>query len=256
MSSVIYPKVIYFVSKNCSKEWGILPQEINFYSMLFVEEGSANYLIDGEKYEPQKGDVLFIKPGSTREAVTEGMTCIGIDFTLQEGDTIELPHLIHWGDFEDFHIHFQDLKFEWLQQKKGFELKSVACLMLVLHKLMYENKQKPKNIHVELMKKFIMENHKQDLPLAMIAKEVSLSPVYCGALFKRVEKCTIAEFLTQVRINRAITLLETGEYSISETALESGFVDIYYFSNTFKKMVGISPSKYKNRRSVKITQLN
>jgi len=255
MSSIFYPEVVYFVSKNCGVEWELIPREIEFYSMLFVEEGSADYIINGEKYKVKKGDVLCIKPGSIREATTEGMACIGINFILQAECEINLPNLTHWGDFEDFYIHFQDLKFEWLQQKKGFELKSVACLILILHKLLYENKQNAKNIHVELMKKFIMENHKLDLSLAMIAKEVSLSPVYCGALFKRIEKCTIAEFLTQVRINRAITLLETGEYSISETAAECGFIDIYYFSNTFKKMVGVSPSKYKNTRNVKITQL-
>jgi len=255
MSSIIYPEVVYFVSKNCSKEWEIAPQEISYYSILFIEDGSANYIIDGKEYAPQKGDVLFIKPGSKRQATTKGMTCIGIDFRLQTGCNIDLPILIQWGDFEDFRIHFQDLKFEWLQKKTGFELKSVACLMLILHKLIYEQKHTAKNIHVELMKQFIMENHKKELSVAMIAKEVSLSPVYCGALFKKIENCTIAEFLAQVRINRAMTLLETGEYSISETAEECGFVDIYYFSNTFKKMVGVSPSKYKNTRSVKITQL-
>jgi len=252
MSSSFYPEVVYFVSKYCSKEWELIPREIEFYSMLFVEEGSANYIIDGEKYDLRAGDVLCMKPGTFREATTEGMTCIGINFILQEGSEFDLPILTEWGDFEDFHILFQDLKFEWLQQKKGFELKSVACLMLILHKLMYEKKQTTKNVHVELMKKFMMENHKQYLPVAMIAEAVSLSPVYCGALFRRIENCTLAEFLTQVRINRAITLLETGEYSISEVAVESGFVDIYYFSNTFKKIVGVSPSKYKSTRNIKI----
>ena len=252
MSASIYPEVIYFVSKNCSKEWGINRQQIHYFSMLFVEDGSANYIIDGRRYEPKKGDVLFIKPGSTREATTEGMTCIGIDFRMQNGEDIDLPVLNHWGSLEDFRIQFQDLKFEWLQKNAGFELKSVASLMLILHKLIYEKKQDSKNIHVELMKNFIMENHKDDISVATIAKIVSLSPVYCGALFKKVENCTIAEFLTRVRINHAMTLLETGEYSISETAEECGFVDIYYFSNTFKKMVGISPSRYKNSRNVKL----
>ena len=252
MNSAIYPEIFYFISKNCSKEWVLHPEQMDFYSMLFIEEGNASYIIDEKKYEPQKGDILFIKPGSHRRATTKGMTCIGIDFTLKSGTPIDLPNLIPWGSFEDFHIHFQDLKFEWLQQKSGFELKSVACLMLILHKMIYEQKQNAKNPHVQLMKKFIMENHKQDLSVAIIAKEVNLSPVYCGALFKKVENCTISEFLTRVRINKATTLLETGEYSISDTAEECGFVDVYYFSNTFKKIMGVPPSKYKNTRNIKI----
>ena len=256
MNLAIYPKIIHFVSKNCAKEWEITPQKINHYSMLFIESGSATYVINETQYQPQAGDILFVKPGSNRRATTLGMRCIGIDFLLQDEQLlIELPDVIHWGDFEDFYLFFQDLKFEWLQRKAGFELKSVACLILILHKLIYEKKQDMKNGHVELMKKFIMENHRQDLSVAIIAEAVNLSPVYCGALFKKVEHCTIAEFLTRVRINRAMTLLETGEYSIGETAEESGFVDVYYFSNTFKKLVGLSPSKYKKLRNVKVNSI-
>jgi len=250
MSSLFYPEVVYFVSKNCDAEWELTAREIEFYSMLFVEEGSADYVIAGQDVRLETGDVLCMPPGTFRTATTTGMTCIGINFILPKGCEFEIPLVTRWGDLEDFHIHFQDLKFEWLQQQAGFELKSVACLMLILHKLMYQKKHDAKNIHVESMKNFIMENHKQDLSMATIADEVGLSPVYCGALFKKIEHCTIAEFLTRVRINRAMTLLETGEYSISETAEECGFIDIYYFSNTFKKVVGTSPSKYKNERSI------
>ena len=53
----------------------------------------------------------------------------------------------------------------------------------------------------------------------------------------------------KVRINRAMTLLESGEHNITTTAEECGFIDIYYFSNVFKKVVGMTPSKYKNSRS-------
>lgn len=252
MSSLFYPEVSYFVSKTCDRDWELSPREIEFYSMVFVEEGSADYIIAGQHKRIETGDVLCMPPGTFRTATTTGMTCIGINFFLPQGCDFELPLVTHWGDLEDFHIHFRDLKFEWLQQRVGFELKSAARLMLILHKLLYQKKHDAKNVHVEAMKSFIMENHKQDLSMAIIAKEVGLSSVYCGALFKKIENCTIAEFLTRVRINRAMTLLETGEHSISETAEECGFVDIYYFSNTFKKIVGISPSKYKNKRSMQV----
>jgi len=254
MNSVLIPEMIYFVSKSCTTEWNIPTQEINYYSILFVEEGSADYVINGHACTPGKGDILFLKPGTTRQAVTRGMTCIGIDFILQAEMKIDLPDLIHWGDFEDFRIPLQDLKFEWLQQNEGFELKSIACLMLILHKLIYEKKLVEKNVHVELIKKYIMENHKEDISMLMIAESVGLSSVFCGALFKKTENCTISEFLARVRINRAMILLETGEYSISATAEECGFIDIYYFSNTFKKIVGVSPSKYKKTRNVKISK--
>jgi len=251
MESFIRPEVFHFVSKFCGEDWEIISQEIPYYSLLFVEQGSAEYIIDDVTYYPEKGDILLVKPGSSRRATAKSMRCIGIDFIMPTDQSLTLPNLIHWGDFEDFEFYFKELKFEWLQRNPGFELKATACLMLILHKLMFEHKDGGKNNHVEMMKNYILDNHHQDISMASIAEHVNLSPVYCGSLFRKVEHCTVAEFLTRVRINRAMNLLETGEYGVGETAAACGFLDIYYFSNTFKKVVGMSPSKYKNSRNSK-----
>ena len=51
------------------------------------------------------------------------------------------------------------------------------------------------------------------------------------------------EYLIRLRITRAKRLLEDGR-SVSDAAQESGFSDIYYFSNVFKKCEGQSPRQY------------
>jgi len=248
MKNTLFPTLTYFVNKECTTDWSIPPQSIYLYSFLFIEEGDVIYSIDNVEYKAKKGDIIFVKPRSSRWAKTDGMKCIGIDFELPDGNDIDLPPLLQFGQIDDLRIHLQDIKYEWLQQNPGYTLKADANLMLILHKLIYEKKSSSKNIHVEMMKNYIIENHKQDISVSVIADIVNLSPVYCGALFKKTENCTIAEFLNRIRINKAMSLLESGEYTISQTALECGFIDIYYFSNSFKKVVGMSPRKYKNSR--------
>lgn len=52
-------------------------------------------------------------------------------------------------------------------------------------------------------------------------------------------------FLRDVRMKRAAQLLETNAYTVSEVAYMVGFIDMHYFSTSFKKAFGMTPSEYK-----------
>ncbi len=55
------------------------------------------------------------------------------------------------------------------------------------------------------------------------------------------------KYITQLRVEKAKELLITNRYKVSEIAEMCGFENVYYFSNVFKKQVGVSPKTYKNR---------
>ena len=48
-------------------------------------------------------------------------------------------------------------------------------------------------------------------------------------------------------MEKAKELLITGHYTVSEIAYECGFENVYYFSNVFKKIVGVSPTAYRKK---------
>lgn len=49
-----------------------------------------------------------------------------------------------------------------------------------------------------------------------------------------------------MKMKRAVQLIESKEYNISEIAYMTGFNDAHYFSKCFKQAYGISPTEYKN----------
>jgi AraC-like DNA-binding protein len=239
--------MIYFVQKECTANWKLNNIHINFCDLVFVQSGSADYIIDKNHYHVEAGDVVCIQPGSTRMASTTGMTCVSIDFLIDENHlSIPLPHVSSGVDFTDFEPLFTSIKYEWLQQNEGYQLKCQALFGLVLHKLLYGHKNRNENSYIRIMKRYVIEHYQENITVTKLAELVKLNPVYCGALFKKSENQTIQEFITQVRINKAANLLQLREHNVSEVAALTGFNDIYYFSNTFKRIMKKSPSEYRN----------
>lgn len=54
-------------------------------------------------------------------------------------------------------------------------------------------------------------------------------------------------YLTQYRVHKAMELLRDCRYKIYEVAELVGYRDVTYFSSTFKRVAGLSPSEYQDR---------
>ena len=60
--------------------------------------------------------------------------------------------------------------------------------------------------------------------------------------FKKLCKCTPQQYLTEIRIEKAMEMLKTTNRSITEISQDCGFFDSAHFSHIFMKAKGISPS--------------
>ncbi|MBQ6824771.1 MAG: helix-turn-helix domain-containing protein [Clostridia bacterium] len=80
-----------------------------------------------------------------------------------------------------------------------------------------------------------------------LLKESGYAEDYIRAHFKKVMGKTPIEFLTALRVDHAVYLIEhyKGALTLSEVAARCGFADYAYFSKKFKKHTGISPKDYK-----------
>lgn len=96
---------------------------------------------------------------------------------------------------------------------------------------------------------FINTNYiKRELSSEYIENEFNISRSVLYKLIKTSTGKSFVEYLTMLRINHAIRLLESKkDITIQEIALASGYSDQYYFSRVFKKNCGLSPREYKER---------
>jgi len=96
--------------------------------------------------------------------------------------------------------------------------------------------------------KYIKENYpNKDLSIQMIADNVHFSQTYLCSFFKKSTGNTLNEYITDVRIEKAKKLLQDNSIKLYEVALRIGFTDSNYFSTLFKKVVGCSPSEYREK---------
>ena len=94
--------------------------------------------------------------------------------------------------------------------------------------------------------KYTNRHYQENITLNQICTIFSKSRSCISHTFKKETGQSFREYLISVRLRSAKSLLLYSNLSISEIAYSVGFNDSNYFSNTFKKYVGLSPSKYKN----------
>jgi DNA-binding response OmpR family regulator len=71
-----------------------------------------------------------------------------------------------------------------------------------------------------------------------------------SVFFKKLKTLTglaPIEFIKEMRINRAVQLIETGEYSMTQISYMVGINDPRYFSKCFKQKMGMTPTEYRDK---------
>ncbi|MDM5338358.1 response regulator [Fictibacillus enclensis] len=159
---------------------------------------------------------------------------------MNQGRTADLyielkEQLIHEG-VESANLQFPQTRQAWDELIHGL------CQMI-------QDAQRAKD-PVSLAKKYIDEHSHEPLSLEQVAEMVGLSPTYFTKLFKEETNVTFIEFLTEVRLNKAVTLLNKNKYSLKEICFMVGYKDPNYFSRVFKKQFLLSPKQYVREKAL------
>ena len=89
-----------------------------------------------------------------------------------------------------------------------------------------------------------------ELTIDEFAEQLMLSRTIFYRKLKSIVGLTPVDFIREIRIKRAVQLIDSDEYNFSQVAYMTGFNDPKYFSKCFKKVIGITPSEYKERKKL------
>lgn len=130
-----------------------------------------------------------------------------------------------------------------LEIKEWFINKSIK-----LNELIKKERFNSSKILVEKAKEYIMENYDDsNLSVEKLCSKLHVSPTYFSTIFKKETDMAFVNYLTSVRLEEAIKLLNTTDDKTYIIAKKVGYLEANYFSYVFKKKFGISPSMYRKK---------
>lgn len=129
------------------------------------------------------------------------------------------------------------------------DLERLRQWLLIQIRLLLDRKQSarlPASPTVANCIAYIQQNYAdKNLSIEQIAQHVFVSPNWLSAKFKSEIGCTINEYITQFRIDKAKNLLIQGKYKIYEVADMVGYGSSRYFSRVFSRLTNQTPQNYR-----------
>lgn len=102
---------------------------------------------------------------------------------------------------------------------------------------------------IQKAKQYIMDNYQDpDLSVEKICRHLHMSPAYFSTMFKKETGQAYIAYLTEVRLNKAVELLNKTDDKTYIIASKVGYQEQNYFSYVFKKRFGISPTKFRGAK--------
>jgi AraC-like DNA-binding protein len=212
--------------------------------------GETKILFDGKIFYDKADSIRFLPKMErniiyTTETIKNGV-CIDIFFDTvepidSEAFTISVEHSNLIKQL------FQKANSSWYRKEEGYEYEVKGYLYEIFAELQRRNSYMPKDKYQKIIPgiKYIHENFTSNFPVEILGDKCSISYSYFRKLFTSKFGISPKKYILNLRINRAMDLLKTNLYSIIAISEILGYQNEYYFSRSFKKVIGVPPSVFK-----------
>ncbi|MBO4468547.1 MAG: AraC family transcriptional regulator [Clostridia bacterium] len=216
----------------------------NHTEVIMVMDGEAEFTIKQEKYKGKKGDVFFINRTNLHKVVAKG-NCHILGFVIPVNeDLLNLPIGLDYDPMvksPDTRNLLLMLYNEYPSKNKGIIKAYVKLILkLVIREVFPKNMLKADRPVID----YIKNHYSEKISIEDIADSVNLSKYYFIRKFKEENGITVNSYLTNIRIEKALELLNDNSKTL-EVAEKCGFSDEGYFCKVFKKVTGLSVRDYK-----------
>lgn len=258
------------------------PESHDFWEIVYADKESIVCTADSKKIILKQGEMLFHKPNEPHSLSSNGHTapdvfivsfvCHSEAMRFFENKVIKLDNnqVRYIYTILDFAKRTFDIPYSDPDMKKltllehpllGGEqlIKNFLEVMLIdLMQSLTETKQGNQiflsetelgNKLVDDIIRILKDNIYNNISIDDISKITSYSKAYIFRQFKNATKKGVMEYYSNLKISTAKKLLRENEFSVKEIAEKLCFDTPNYFSKTFKKAVGLTPTEYKKRIS-------
>ena len=212
-----------------------------YYGLSFCLDGQITYNYNGQKIVSNKNNAVIIPQGSTYSlhGDKEGLFPL-INFKAQNfscDSFIVIPldepmrHINNYNKLSDY----------FLREDKYLEIFSLFYHILERLNLEESHTQNPLYPVINYLEKNISNT---EINNSFLAGKLGISEVYLRKLFSQHYGTTPKQFIIDMRIQKAKSLLTNGTHTITAVSEECGFSSLYHFCRAFKEKTGMTPTEY------------
>ena len=227
------------------------------HALFYLKSGSFNIDLDGAKEQIRPSDCLIL-PNYLhfRRNVIEPIEFVYIKFACNSACPyfFDIPHgKIKFEDESRFQANISTIEQLMLCDDILSANYCEHLLMDILFEASFKKngvqalrqEQLSHNALVAAATIYIRKNIAGKISINDVCVAVGTNSSTLNFNFRREFNMSVGQFITSERMKRARQLLIKTTYTISEIAIRCGFDNVYYFSNVFKKVHGVSPTEYK-----------
>jgi hypothetical protein len=167
----------------------------------------------------------------------------GLAFNIQEDQQLLTQGLVIYDALYNWAKH--------LQTTKHTQSPTERLLLEVLRAYLKPTGNRKPPAWVEGLKEAIQDQMDTNLTLSLteLAQSLDVNPAYVSRTFARYfDDLSFGEYIRKLRIEKALQLLETTTYTLTEIAYLTGFSDQSHFTRIFKQQIGQNPSEYRKKK--------
>lgn len=233
------------------------------YQLLYVAAGKGHFFFDGKEEIVPAGHMVLYRPKETQRYVYYGADQTEVYWVHFTGNDVKqilrsygVPdkgHVFFTGNSAEYHRLFREMIHELQLCRPHFEELLTMLLREVLVRISREfakgSQMNPFNqAEMEAAVHYFNEAYNTSISIEAYAASRHMSTCWFIRNFRQYTGNTPMQYILNIRIANAQSLLSGTVYNISEIASIVGYDNPLYFSRLFKKQTGLSPSQYRKEQ--------
>ncbi|WP_341278625.1 helix-turn-helix domain-containing protein [Paenibacillus sp. FSL H8-0537] len=244
---------------------------IGVHVLCFILEGEASLLIDGLLCRIRPFELYLLVPGMIVDIPDRcsTITYYGLFFEpvmlVKEGKKFEgVKSLSLSGAFLPGHIPIRQPQqvlqrlLHMYDRSRGAARADAFSLRLLLEEFISfiitnaPEQREASDERIERSILYMKENYMRKINIDHLAEAAEMTTTAYSRLFRKMKVASPIEYLSQIRMDKAKQILDQEDRRVKEVADYVGFRSEFYFSRMFQRLVGVSPTVYMKRGTMKI----
>ena len=277
------------IGKATRQQNDVPPHHHKFYEISFYAEGNACDVVNGRIIHASRGTLICKPPHSIHETrlekgqyYTKFNLMFDLDIVLESELEAGLKRFFYFAGYENLNVFEYDEEqtnmlerlineiHKDFESNYSFKQSYIRCklieILVQISRLQdrIEGEVSPNesdgatslnyNSKIIQVIQYINSKFLMDMSLGELSKKFSVSIPYLSKMIKKITGMTFTDYLHELRIEMACSLLVSTRMNILEVSEESGYSSYKTFSRVFLKKKGVSPSTYRKGINNEITK--